>query len=75
MCNADDIGDEFHLLMNCKFVTVVEIRKQFLSTLSEITPQIDQLSNECKFVYIFSFIERTFFQPEHPGYVWLCNSF
>ena len=32
MCNADDIGDELHLLMNCKSVTLVELRKQFLST-------------------------------------------
>ena len=53
MCNADDIGDEFHLLINCKSVTLVELRKQFLSTLLEITPQINQLSNECKFFISF----------------------
>ena len=46
--------------MNCKSVTLVELRKQFLSTLLEIAPQINQLFNECKFVYIFSFIDRTF---------------
>ena len=35
MCNADDIGDKFYLLINCKYVTLVELRKQFLSTLLE----------------------------------------
>ena len=64
MCNADDIGDEFHLLMKCKSVTLVELRKQFLSTLLEITPQINQLSNECKFVH-----RQNIFHPEHPVYV------
>ena len=46
MCNADDIGDEFHLLMKCKSVTLVELRKQFLSTLLEITPRINQSTNQ-----------------------------
>lgn len=53
-CSIGEVGDEFHCLFKCTDKNTLQSRKEMMSSLTKLNPQIDKLPERNLFVYLLS---------------------
>ena len=62
-CNLNKIGDEYHLISECSNSKLITLRENLFLNISTLTPQFKLLSKYDKFLYIFSYSDKSIINP------------
>lgn len=58
-CDSNILGDEFHILMECKDTKLSLLREHFLNNIYKALPQFNKLGKRNQFLYIFKVHDLT----------------
>ena len=63
LCNLVEVGNEKHYFVTCTHSAITEERGEMLTLVRCINPQISQLSENTRMVYLMSFIDENIMRP------------
>ena len=62
-CSSNNIGDEYHLLLECANPTLKKFRTDFISKIAYLCPAIAKLDPYSKFQYLLSLTDSDLITP------------
>ena len=58
-CDVNEIGDEYHFLINCKNVAIKALRQNLFDKIGFMTPQFFRLPKKSQFIYFLAGTDTT----------------
>ena len=58
-CDVNEIGDEYHFLINCKNVAIKALRQNLFDKIGFMTPQFFSLPKKSQFIYLLAGTDTT----------------